>query len=107
MYLIGAEMFGQSISVKILLAITVSMLLCGIVATELPELLSLADNALNDFAIRKALNAERSSMLSAANYRPILPNLKGSEYATFIGGAAIFAKPKSSDLFLLHYVLRR
>jgi hypothetical protein len=100
-------MFCHSISVKILLSITVSMLLGGIVTTELPELLSLADNALNDFTIRKALNAERSSMLSAANYRPILPNLKDSEYGAVISGAAIFAKPKSSDLFVLHSVLRR
>jgi hypothetical protein len=107
LYLIGAEMFCHSISVKILLSITVSMLLGGIVTTELPELLSLADNALNDFAIRKALNAERSSMLSAANYRPILSNLKDSESGAVIRGAAIFAKPKSSDLLVLHSVLRR
>lgn len=39
---------------KILVPVLVSLLLCGIVAAEFPELLSLTDNTANDFALNKA-----------------------------------------------------
>jgi hypothetical protein len=38
---------------KILVSSLVALLLCGIVASEFPELLSLTDNTANDFTLRK------------------------------------------------------
>ena len=92
-----------------LIAITVSVLFCGIVAAELPELLSLGDNTSNDFTICKAGSAECASMLSAVNSGPIRLNLEDSECGTRIRWAATVEgkKRKSSDLFVLHSVLRR
>ena len=92
-----------------LITITVSALFCGIVTAELPELLSLEDNTSNDFAMCKAGSAECGSTLSAVNHGPIRLNVEDSECGTGIRRAASFGgtKPKSSDLFVLHSVLRR
>jgi hypothetical protein len=92
-----------------LIGITVSVLFGGIVAAELPELLSLEDNTSNDFTICKAGSAECASMLSAVNPGPIRLNLEDSEYGKRIRWAATFegTKPKSTDLFVFHSVLRR
>jgi hypothetical protein len=105
----GSRMFRRrSISAKMLVPIIASMLLCGIVAAEFPELLSLVDNVSNDFTIRKAGSAECAPMLRAANHKPIPLNRKDSEYGTHIRWAATFgdAKPPSSELFVFHSVLR-
>jgi hypothetical protein len=92
-----------------LVAIAASVLFVGIVATELPELLSLTDNTSNDFAFRKAGPAECTSILNTANHCPIPLNMKDSEYSTDIRWTAALedAAPPSSDLCLLHSVLRR
>jgi len=39
---------------RILVPALLSLLLCGIVAAEFPELLSLTDNTVNDFTVRAA-----------------------------------------------------
>jgi hypothetical protein len=99
----------RSNSVKMLVAIAASVLFVGIVATELPELLSLTDNTSNDFAFRKAGPAECTSILNTANHCPIPLHMKDSEYSTDIRCTAALedATPPSSDLCLLHSVLRR
>lgn len=110
MYLVDSRMFRRgSTSAKLLVAVAASVFLLGIVATELPELLTLSDNTSNDFAMRKAGSAECASMLSTANHRPMSLNMKDSEYGTDIRCAPALEDPKpaSSDLFFLHSVLRR
>ena len=110
MYLVGSRMFRRgSTSAKLLVAVAASVFLLGIVATELPELLTLSDNTSNDFALRKADSAECASMLSTANHRPMPLNMKDSEYGTDICCAPALEDPKpaSPDLFFLHSVLRR
>src|SRR5450432_2914912 len=44
---------GRTMISKILLRALVSLLLCGIAASEFPELLSLTDNTSNDFTVRR------------------------------------------------------
>lgn len=48
------KMPSRSITLKMLGIAFVSLLLCAIFASELPELLSLTDNAANDFTVRSA-----------------------------------------------------
>jgi len=97
-----------SISVKLLVAVAASVFLLGIVATELPELLTLSDNTSNDFAMRKAGAAEFALTLSTASHRSLPLNMKGPGYGADIRCAPVFEDPKpaSSDLFFLHSVLR-
>jgi hypothetical protein len=97
-----------STSAKLLVAVAASVFLLGIVATELPELLTLSDNTSNDFAFRNAGPAECTSILNTANHCPVPLNMKDSEYSTDIRCTAALedAAPPSSDL-CLHSVLRR
>jgi hypothetical protein len=55
---------------KILVTAVVVLLLCGIVAGEFPELLSLTDNATNDFTLIKAKSAASPVLLVAKKYLP-------------------------------------
>jgi hypothetical protein len=98
----------RSTSVKLLVAIAASVFLLGIVATELPELLTLSDNTSNDFAMRKAGATDFASILSAASQRPLPLNTLGAEYAADIRCAPVFEDPNppSSDLLSLLSVLR-
>lgn len=51
---------------KILVPVLISLLLCGIVAAEFPELLSLTDNTANDFTVGKAKTAVSHSLPDAS-----------------------------------------
>ena len=109
LYLVGSRMFRRgSTPVRLLVAVAASVFLLGIVATELPELLTLSDNTSNDFAMRKAGTAEFASMLSTANHTLLPLNMKGPEYGADIRWAPALEDPKpaTSDLFCLHSVLR-
>ena len=89
--------------------ILTGLLILGIVAAELPELLSLVDNTSNEFVVRKIGQAGRTPGLAIAVQAFALPDRKNFGFdtsanclATFVGSELI-----SSDLFLLHSVLRR
>jgi hypothetical protein len=98
----------RHISAKVLVAITAVVLLCTIAAAEFPELLSLADNTSNDFAMHKAPSRECMLMLHAARNKPMRFSLDASECgeqlrrADGVAGASLI----SSDLLVLHSVLR-
>ena len=96
----------RSISVSMLVTIIASTLLCCMVVSELPELLSLADNASNDFSIR---TSDSAPILSVANQTPIPVDMRDFESGTHLCRAGTFgrAKPSSSESFDLHLVLRR
>lgn len=98
-----------SIFATLLVAVAASVFLFGIVATELPELLTLSDNTSNDFAMRKVGSAACATMVSPVNHRPMPLSMKDSESALDIRRAAALEDPKpaSSDLFSFHSVLRR
>jgi hypothetical protein len=96
----------RSISAKMLVSVVASMLLCCMVVSEFPELLSLADNASNDFSIRAS---DSAPILSVANQTPIAVDMRDSESGTHLCRAGTFgcAQPSSSESFDLHSVLRR
>jgi len=98
-----------SILGRLLFTFAVCLLLCGIVSVEIPELLSLTDNASNDFTIRKTGKQECKPTLRAAIHKSVPPDTKNFESAPRIHCASIFvgAETISMDLFVLYSVLRR
>jgi hypothetical protein len=93
---------------KILVTSLVLLLLCSIVASEFPELLSLTDNTSNDFTLRK-INTERLGALSDAGGPVRIAALNSSVSATTLVHSPLipFEKaPVPSELFILHSVLR-
>jgi hypothetical protein len=97
-----------SSSAKILVPTIVGLLLCGLVASELPEILSLTDNTANDFTIRKASTPQSAPKVSAASYDSCQLNTKGFEYSEQVDRSAIFdgVNSTSSSLFILLCALR-
>src|ERR1700740_1111435 len=93
---------------KILFPPIVGLLLCGLVASELPEILSLTDNTANDFTIRKASKPQSPPKLSAASYDSCQLNTKGFEYSEQVDRSATFdgVKRTSSSLFIPLCALR-
>ena len=91
-----------------LFPLIVIVLLFGTAVGELPELLSLTDNASNDFTMIRAGFTECTPVVSAASHQPIPLNHNQSDGAvirwisTFDG-----VKPALPDLLALHSVLRR
>ena len=94
---------------KILVSVLVSLLLCGIVAAEFPELLSLTDNTANDFALNKtkavALHAipyaSRHARMTDMEFNIPAPALLLSHLSSFEKAAYPF-----SGLSILHSILR-
>jgi hypothetical protein len=95
---------------KLLISAIVFVLLCGIMATELPELLTLADNPTNDFTVRTASSVEDVHVLSAVKQGAIHSAVRAVvehalvDLATATPGGA---SPTRSGLFILHSALRR
>ena len=95
---------------KLLMSAMVFVLLCGIVASELPELLTLTDNPTNDFTVCKASSVEGVRALIAAKLGAIpfavraVVEHSAVKFATATAGGA---SPTRSGLFILHSVLRR
>src|SRR5215472_6354116 len=69
----------RSIFGRVVLCLLVCVLLCGIVSSELPELLSLTDNTSNDFTFRKTSGQECVSTLGAAVHKSVPLDMKNSE----------------------------
>ena len=93
----------------LLVPILMGLLILGIVGAELPELLSLVDNTSNDFVVRKIGQGAGTARLAIAVHASALPDTRhflgdtsANRLATFVGRELI-----SSELFLLHSVLRR
>ena len=93
---------------KILARALLCLLLCAIVAGELPELLSLTDNATNDFTVRGArsvvppvrLNASQNGRVADQDSAPALDflSLRESPYEK--------AELAPSDILILCSILR-
>jgi hypothetical protein len=94
---------------KILVASLFSILLCGIVASEFPELLSLTDNTANDFTIGKT-NTEALHALPDARGPVRIADIDSSVPADTLLHSRLIpfekAVPVPSELFILHPVLR-
>lgn len=94
---------------KLLLASLVSILLCGVVASEFPELLTLTNDTSNDFTVRNTNTPGLRGLADA--HRPVpLADLNSSlPAASLLHSRRIaFEKPAPapSELFILHSVLR-
>ena len=101
-------MSRRNIAVKTFVTAIVGLLLCGIVAAELPELLSLADNTSNDFTVCKVSLSLLPTAKSVQNVQKAAIDLKDSSHnslflhlAPFVGAELIPAL-----LFILHSILR-
>jgi hypothetical protein len=103
-------MFGRRLaSAGILLSVVASLLVLGIVAAEVPELLSLVDNTSNDFMVRKIGRAECSRPLTVASHGSLWPDPKNfaCETTAFSAATLVGAELISFDFLALHSVLRR
>ncbi len=94
---------------KILLASLVCLLLCGIVASEFPELLTLTDNTSNDFTVRNTSTAGLRALPEAQ--RPVrIADINSTVPAAILLHSRLIALEKSapvpSELFILHSILR-
>jgi hypothetical protein len=90
----------------ILVRALVLLMLCGIVAGEFPELLSLTDNATNDFTVRKADPAVAPTLVHARHVRKA--DIDSYTCALEFSRASSFetAELVPSRAFILHFVLR-
>jgi hypothetical protein len=94
---------------KILLVSLVSMLLCGVVTSEFPELLSLTDNTSNDFTVRNTSTAGLRALPGA--HRPVrIADINCRVPAAILLHSRLIAFEKAaavpSELFILHSILR-
>ena len=93
---------------RLLVSVLASLLVLGVVAAELPELMSLADDTSNDFVIRKASHGNAPSVAAPthsfhqAATKPFVRDARNE-----CAGSVVVAEVDSSELFLLHSVLRR
>jgi hypothetical protein len=92
-----------SILGRLLFSFVVCLLLCATVSAEVPELLSLTDNASNDFTISKAGGLEGTPPLGTAIHKSAPVDMKNFECGARAHCAAILADAEtiSSDLFVL------
>jgi hypothetical protein len=94
---------------KILVASLVCLLLCGIVASEFPELLTLTNDTSNDFTVRNANTAGLRALPDA--HRPVrVADINSSAPAAILLQSRLIAfekaAPVPSELFILHSILR-
>ena len=103
-------MSSARMKIGTLLALAVvSLLLCGIVAAELPELLSLTDNAANDFTVRNPSTLVKGG-LSHANQ----PARLAETNSNTPGSTRVFSRVRLAEMaaspftatLALHPVLR-
>jgi hypothetical protein len=92
---------------RLLLCVVASLLLIGIVAAEFPEFLTLVDDTSNDFVVRKADNGTCAATLASQAFsRPELKYFDCDRCDESVINFVV-AEPGSSELFLMHSVLRR
>ena len=102
-------MASRRISAGLLAPLVASLLILGIVAAELPELVSLVDDTSNDFVVRKASHAECTPTVTTPTHDlftfEVRPFESGARHECATGFLVSEAVP--AELFLLHSVLRR
>jgi hypothetical protein len=94
---------------QILVASLLSLLLCGMVVSEFPELISLTDNTVNDFTVRKT-STEGLRALPGVR-RPVrIADINSSVPAAILLHSRLIpfekAAPVPSELLILHSILR-
>jgi hypothetical protein len=101
-------MSRRDIVVKTFATAIVSLLLCGIIAAELPELLSLTDNTSNDFTISKVSSSRLPNAQTVQNVQKGAIDLNNpSHNSLFLHlGPSVKAELIPALLFILHSILR-
>jgi hypothetical protein len=101
-------MSRRDIVVKTFVAAVVSLLLCGITAAELPELLTLTDNTSNDFTICKISSSRLSNAQSVQNVQKAAIDLNNPSHSSLFLHLGPFVKAEliPALLFILHSILR-
>ncbi len=102
-------MVSKRISIgKILPRALLCLLLCGIVAGEFPELLSLTDNATNDFTVRGARSVVPTVRLNTSKHVRIADKDSVSASNLLFSRFTPFEKAElaPSDVFILYSILR-
>jgi hypothetical protein len=96
-------------SAGLLAPLVASLLILGIVATELPELVSLVDDTSNDFVVRNASHKECAPAFTSPSHSFLQPEINHFRFDARQERATSFvvAELDPSELFLLHSVLRR
>jgi len=94
---------------RLLLSCLACWLCCVIVFGEFPELLSLTDNASNDFAMRRTTPTEGVHVLRVAKQTPIQIFARDVEHiaAEFRKSTVQETSPTRCALFIINSVLRR
>jgi len=102
-------MVRKRISIGTILArVVLCLLMCGIVAGEFPELLSLTDNASNDFTVRGARSVVPPIRLSASKNVRIADKKSAPAPNLFSSRVSPFEKAElvPADVFIRHSILR-
>ena len=99
----------RSTFTPLLLSCLACWLSCVIAFGEFPELLSLTDNTSNDFAMRQAVCAKSSHVLSVAKRGAIQIFARAVESSTEVipESTTQGTSPRHSALFIVNSVLRR
>jgi hypothetical protein len=94
---------------KILARALLCLLLCGIFAGELPELLSLTDNATNDFSVTGARPVVPSVRLNASKNVRIADKDSVPAFSFFFSCLSPFERAElvPSDVLILYSILRK
>jgi hypothetical protein len=93
---------------KILVTVVVCLLLCGIVAGEFPELLSLTDNATNDFTVVRTESTALPILVHASSHPAAEMNGKISATTLLFSDLSPLQEAASipSQRSTLYFVLR-
>jgi hypothetical protein len=98
----------RTIGIRFLVFLATSLVLCCIASTEVPEILSLSDNAANDFVVVKAEPLPSLVLRDAYTLRLDAMNRKADRSTTRKPPSPLVdkVKPSSSDLLVLYSTLR-
>jgi hypothetical protein len=101
-------MLRQSIADKMLVAALATLLLCVVVNSELPELLSLMDNTANDFTMSSARPLVSPALQVATDIPKTVKVLRIPPFDSLFSRRSTSEKAASvrSLLFILYSVLR-
>jgi hypothetical protein len=94
---------------RLLFPVVICLLLCGILSSEIPELLCLMDNTSNDFTVQQTISGESGRVLRVTMpvATPIAVRLAEHEEMQFWTVTKEGSSLEHLGLFILHSILRR
>ena len=95
---------------RLLFPVVICLLLCGVLSTEIPELLCLMDIASNDFTVQQTSSAVAGPSVLRVTMpvaTPIAVRVAEHEEMQFWTVTKEGSSPEHLELFILHSILRR